>query len=477
MILNGNGFNSNWSLLDSSMCGFFAESKSAIIDNRFRQELVSKSRVLLQRVPLAKAIIDVLSRGVIGSGLHLKGNKNEVLEVLSGLHMLDASRQLDFYQMQQQIWQTTLTCGECFLIRNKETDAQYSNYIIAEPDHVMTPPMISVSSDGNYYYKSHLVADGIEYKDGKPWAIHYCINPYIGNLTSKNNWKRIFFEDRSGIQNVIHVKLTDRPEYPRGLPILSPLIETLYSLYAYQSAQVQMGIVQSAQCFVIKTEGLNKSLNPFQGLSNADLNAPLVCNSLTSDDPSQHDHEPSADFSIMPPNNSDILGMTTSANYIRPGMSYHLGVNESIEHLSTDAPGNTLREFYDLVTEQAGSCLGIPPAVLRNVFDVSFSSSKCSVAQWQYTVSKYTKLFTEQCLKPILRVFLLESGNEAKDAVVESVNSVWQKQDPTMLLDETRSAKFVRDCLEMGLITREEACQRLLGHPIDADAVPIDSEM
>lgn len=457
------GMNSNWSLLDQSMCGFFAESRSAVIDNKARQELVSKSRVLLQRVPLAHAIIDVLNRGVIGSGLHLK-DPNNVLDVLSSLHLLDASKQLDFYQMQQQIWQTTLTCGECFLIRNKDDGDEYSSWMISEPDHVFNPPMLSIAADGNCYFKSHLVVDGIEYKDGKPWAIHYCVNPYIGNLTSKSNWKRIFFDDKSGIPNVIHVKLTDRPEYPRGLPILSPLIETLYSLYAYQSAQVQMGIVQSAQCFVVKTEDVNKSLNPFQGLSSADLNAPLVCNSLSD---TKHEHEPSQDFSIMPPNNSDVFGMTTTANYIRPGMSYHLGVNESIEHLSTDAPGNTLREFYDLVTEQAGSCLGIPPAVLRNVFDVSFSSSKCSVAQWQYTVSKYTKLFIEQCLKPMIRVFMLESGKDAKDAVMDSVNSVWQKHDPTCLMDEARSAKFVQDCLDMGIMDKDEACQRLLGHPLN----------
>lgn len=466
-------YNSNFSLFNQSMCGFFAESKSAVIDNRVRQELVSKSRVLLQKVPLAHAIIDVLNRGVIGSGLHLKSKDSTVLDVLSSLHLLDAGKQLDFYQMQQQIWQTTLICGECFVIRNK-SDQQYSSWLICEPDRVFTPPFMSVNSEGQSIYKGHLVIDGIEFKsDGTPWALHLCLNPYCGNVSSKSNWNRIFFEDKEGVPNVIHVKLTDRPEYPRGLPILSPLIETLYSLYAYQSAQVQMGIVQSAQCFVVKTEGLNKSLNPFQGLSSADLNAPLVCNSLSED---RHEHEPSQDFSIMPPNNSDILGLTTTANYIRPGMSYHLGVNESIEHLSTDAPGNTLREFYDLVVNQCGACLGIPPAILQNVFDTSFSSSKCSVAQWQYTVSKYTKMFIEQCLKPLYRVFLVDDSGDNKSSVIESVNSSWMKQDPSILLDESKSAKFVQDCLDMGIMSKEEACQRLLGHALDASVQDISPE-
>ncbi len=58
-------------IFSQSMAGFFHESKSAVLDNKLRYELVSKSRVLCTKVPLAKAIINTLTRGVIGSGLHL----------------------------------------------------------------------------------------------------------------------------------------------------------------------------------------------------------------------------------------------------------------------------------------------------------------------------------------------------------------------------------------------------------------------
>lgn len=475
MYNNFGGINNNWNLMESSMAGFFADSRSAVIDNRFRQELVSKSRVLLQKQPLAKAIIDVLTRGVIGSGLHLK-DESDVLEVLSTLHLLDARKQLDFYQMQQQIWQTTLVCGECFLIRQKSsTDQPYSSWLIAEPDHVFNPPMFAINSDGQCTYKGHLVIDGIEFKtDGTPWAIHFCKNPYTADVNNKTSWQRIFFEDKEGIPNVIHVKLQDRVDYPRGLPVLAPLIENLYSLYAYQSAQVQMGILQSCNAFVVKTTGLNTSLNPFQGLSSADLNAPLICNSISD---TEHKHDPSQDFTIVPPNNTDIMGLTSTANWVKPGSSIHLNVGEEIQNLSTDAPGNTLKEFYDLIVDQCGAALGIPPAVLKNVFDVSFSSSKCSVSQWNYTINKYMKLFIEQCLKPLYRVHLYELGKDLKDSIVESAKSVWQKQDPTLLLDENRSATFVEKCLTLGLMTKDEACQRLLGHPLDAEAKPIVSEL
>lgn len=469
MINNFNGADNSWNLLNQSMAGFFAQSRSAVIDNRYRQELVSKSRVLLQKQPLSKAIIDVLTRGVIGSGLHLK-DENDIIDVLSTLHLFDARKQLDLYQMQQLIWQTTLICGECFLIRQKTSeDQQYSSWLITEPDHVFNPPMLAVNPDGQCMYKGHMVIDGIEFKaDGTPWAIHYCKNPYTADISSKSAWQRIFFEDKEGTPNIIHVRLQDRVDYPRGLPILTPLIENLYSLYAYQTAQVQMGILQSCNAFVIKTNGLNTSLNPFIGLSTADLNAPLVCNGMTTG--GEHEHEPSKDFTIVPPNQTDIMGMTTTANWVRPGSSIHLNVGEELQNLSTDAPGSSLRDFYDLVVEQCGSALGIPPAVLRNVFDASFSASKCSVSQWQYTVGKFSRLFIEQCLKPLYRVFLIENSKDQKDAIVESVHSVWRKMDANTLLDEARSADFCKTCMEMGIMSKEEASMRLLGHALDEDA-------
>lgn len=452
-------------LFSQSMAGFFHESKSAVLDNRMRQELVSKSRVLITKVPLAKAITDVLTRGVVGSGLHLS-TPDLVFETLSELHGLDASGELDFYQMQQQIWQTALTCGECFLIRQKSDDEAFSSWYIAEPDHVKNPPAIAASGDGFYYYKRHLLIDGIEYKsDGKPYALHYCINPYNGNIASKQNWKRIFFFDNEGVQNVVHVKLIDRPEYPRGLPVLAPLIETLYGLYAYQVAQIQMGIIQSSQAFVIKTEDPEKSLNPLTGLTRADLHAPL----LKPEDAEKKTQATPEEFSIVPPANKDINGFVTKANFVAPGQSYHLGINESIEHLSTTGPSNSLSEYYDLVLSQCAAALGIPKAILSNVFDTSFSSCKASIAQWNFTIARYRKAFISQCLRPIYRVFMQEANGEG--ATLPIAQSQWRCVDPPLFADETKTLKFYGEAIDRGLITRDEAAQALFGHPAEGEVV------
>lgn len=449
-------------LFSQSMAGFFHESRSAVLDYKLRYELVSKSRVLFTKVPLAKAIINTLNRGVIGSGLHLS-TEDIAFNILSSTYSLDASRQQDLYQLQQQAFETMLLSGECWLIRQKSTDGQYSSWYLAEPDHVFNPPFITAKPDGNFYYKSHLLIDGIEYtSNGLPWAIHYCPNPYTSSLTSKKSWERIFFTSKDGLPNVIQLKLTDRPEYPRGLPILSSLIETLYGLYAYTQAQIQCGILQSCQALVVKTN-TNKTLNPFVALSQADLNAPLVPPNNSKDD------TPKQEFSITPPNNRDTFGLLNNVNYVVPGQTVHLAPDESLECITPTGPSNSLVEYYNLVLEQCCAAIGIPKPLLNGVFDSSFSASKASIAQWQYTISKYRKTFIEQCLKPLYRVYLSESGLDLTEAYKKSIETEFVSLDPPMLVDEVRTMSLMKEGLKMGLITRDEIAQTMFAHKAHPD--------
>lgn len=449
-------------LFSQSMAGFFHESRSAVLDYKLRYELVSKSRVLFTKVPLAKAIINTLNRGVIGSGLHLS-TEDIAFNILSSTYSLDASRQQDLYQLQQQAFETMLLSGECWLIRQKSDDGQYSSWYLAEPDHVFNPPFITAKPDGNFYYKSHLLIDGIEYtSNGLPWAIHYCPNPYTSSLTSKKSWERIFFTSKDGLPNVIQLKLTDRPEYPRGLPILSSLIETLYGLYAYTQAQIQCGILQSCQALVVKTN-TNKTLNPFAALSQADLNAPLV----PPNDPK--DDTPKQEFSITPPNNRDTFGLLNNVNYVVPGQTVHLAPDESLECITPTGPSNSLVEYYNLVLEQCCAAIGIPKPLLNGVFDSSFSASKASIAQWQYTISKYRKTFIEQCLKPLYRVYLSESGLDLTEAYKKSIEAEFVSLDPPMLVDEVRTMSLMKEGLKMGLITRDEIAQTMFAHKAHPD--------
>ena len=450
------------SLFNQSLAGFFAESKSAVLDYKMRQELVSKCRVLYQKVPLARAIISTLGMGVIGSGLHLSKN-DDLFEALSATYSFDAMGQQDIYQLQQQAFETMLLSGECWLIRQKNSSEPYSSWFIAEPDHVFTPPHISIAADGNYYYKNHLVIDGIEFaSNGKPLAIHYCRAPYTGDISNKKLWSRIRFTDQDGLPNVIQLRLMERPEYPRGIPLLSPAIELLYGLYKLNQSQVEMAILQACQALVIKTD-TNKTLNPFVGLSQADLNAPLIHEKPTDD-------KPKTEFSIIPPNNRDTFGMLNNANYVSPGQTVHLGENESLEVVSPAGPTSNLIEYANMVLEQCGAMFNIPKPLLSGVFDSSFSASKASIAQWLYTISKHRKAFIEQMLKPLYKVYLVEAKEMSlTDAYRDSIKSEWLNLDPTIFCDEVRTMGLYKEAFKLGLCSRDEISQVLFSHRANPD--------
>ena len=450
------------SLFNQSLAGFFAESKSAVLDYKMRQELVSKCRVLYNKVPLARAIISTLCMGVVGSGLHLN-TEDELFDALSSTHSFDSMRQQDLFQLQQQAFETMMLNGEAWLIRQKNANENYSSWFLTEPDYIFNPPFLSIAADGNYYYKNHLIIDGIEFaSNGKPLAIHYCKSPYTADVTNKKLWSRIRFYDADGLPNVLQLKLIDRPGYPRAVPLLSPAIELLYGLYKLNVSQVEMGILQSCQALVIKTD-TNKSLSPFVGLSPSDLNAPLVQEKPTDDTPKQ-------EFSIVPPNNRDVFGLVNNANYVTPGTTVHLNPDESLDCIAPQGPQDSLRNYYDLVLEQCASAIGVPKACLSTVYDTSFSSSKASLAQYNYTISKYRKAFIEQCLKIMYRVYLTEMRElSLTDAYKESIKSEWLSIDPPLVVDECRTFQLYKDAFSLGLVTRDEIAQTLFAHKAHED--------
>ena len=152
-----------------------------------------------------------------------------------------------------------------------------------------------------------------------------------------------------------------------------------------------------------------------------------------------------------------------------PGQTIHLAPDESLECVTPTGPSSSLTEYYNLVIDQCCACLGIPKPLLTGIFDASFSASKASIAQWLYTISKYRKTFTEQLLKPLLRVFLFESGQNLTDAFKKSISSEWLSLDPPMCVDEVRTMTLYKDAFELGLVTRDEISQALFAHTAHPD--------
>lgn len=465
----------NGSIYSQQMAGFFSRSKSATLDNKARKELVSRSRILYLESPIGRACIDVLLRECVGSGLRYSPKDSSIyfenyqyicdelsarLNQLSELHLIESTHRLTFSQVQALIFRTILLSGDCFVIRLSD-----GSICIKESDYCFTPPFLVKDDSVCAEYRGRAVIDGIELDSkSKPVAYWFCKDLY--SFKTRRKWLRIPAYDENGLKRVLHCAYFERPDQFRGIPLLAPVIEDLWSLRAYFTSETQMAIMQANMSLVVTTN-TNPTVSPFGGLTPMDLDAPLV--------PEKTDEKPE-EFSIAPPplTNSLLNGMIKRANFVQPGCSIHLAEGEDVKTITPTAPHSGLETFIRCVSEQIGSAVGIPSQILTARIDSNYASCKAAFAQLQHTVRLYRSMFIETFLKPWFMNFcydtsLAEGWESDKYTVQEAAlllatESVWQSTQNQTILEPNREIDFYARALELGLVSRDEVARLLFGH-------------
>jgi lambda family phage portal protein len=461
----------NGNLMAQSMAGFFARSKSATLDNEARKTLVSRSRILYIESAIGRACIDVLLREVVGSGLRpdpkaesefivnfgeLSDRVLRKLKERSTLHLIDSTNRLTFIQFQELVFRTILLSGDCFIVHLPD-----GTFCIKESDSVFTPSFLNSGLDSNVAkYRGRLVIDGVEL-DGqcRPVAYWFCHDPHSENI--RKSWTRIPAFDDNGLPRVIHCMISERPEQFRGLPLLAPCIELLWSLHAYMQSETQMAILQACQGWVVTTN-TNKSLNPFSGITQEDLDKPLIPDS----EGDEEEHPASDDFTVLPPLGMSFFdGALRKTNFLQAGSTLHLAEGEDIKAITPTAPNSGLELFIKCITEQVGAATGIPAQILTARLDSNYASVKAAFSQMQHTTRLYRTMFIESFLKPFMQCFTSDClGCESETAMVISSEIGWLPSSPQTILEPQREIAYYKEAINLGLISRDEVAQLLFGH-------------
>jgi len=461
----------NGSVYSQAMAGFFSRSASAELDNKARKELVSRSRILFLESAIARSCIDVLLRECVGSGLRyspkpasvyfknydaITGELEKELHKSSDLHTLDSTGRMTFNQIQSLVFKTILLSGDCFLIR-----LENGSFCIKESDYVYTPPFLADRKD---------IFDGVEVDNlGSPIAYWFYNNLY--GESSEASWERIpAIDAESGLPRVLHCMYAERPQQYRGLPLIAPVIEDLWSLRAYLTSETQMAITQVNQSWVITT-ATNPSLNPFVGMTQRDLDSPLI---PEAEPKKAKESSEVQEFSINPPATQLLNGAVSRTRFLQPGSSLHLAEGEDIKAITPTAPHSGLETFVRVVVDQIGCAVGIPSQILTARIDSNFSSCKAAFAQLQHTVRLYRTMFTETFLKPFFQCFVYdtmqakgwhsECFSDFEASLLLANESLWLPSTPMVLLEPNREMDFYKNALELGLVSKNEVSQLLFGH-------------
>lgn len=263
---------------------FKDNSGSAHEDIEFNlQTLRQRSRQLFMDSPIAQSILKTYRTNTIGQGLHLQPRVNrEVLgwneekaadwqkQVQREFEMwaedpfnCDSTGQDDFYDLQQLAFLSYLMSGDCFVAiesRSPTTRRPYALRLhVLEADRIRTPDtagyypgMITTAKteDGNIIY------DGIEVDSrGQVVAYHVAsIHPYEMGTDLEIKWDRIRARGgRTGLPNMAHVMVKERPEQYRGKPILAEAIEPILQMRRFTEAELTAAVVQAMFTVFVKT--------------------------------------------------------------------------------------------------------------------------------------------------------------------------------------------------------------------------------
>lgn len=484
------------SINSQALSGFNSWSGTATMDLYTRWELVSRSRQLYISSPIASAVVERMTAGIIGAGLEyqtaessdLFDDKDQYIrlsksikrsfKLASHFKRLDVQGRLSFPQMQELACRNWLLSGDVFFVRYPDTYA----WRAVESDRVQTPYCFAVSTS---YYDDvynpdtgNRVIDGVEIDgDGKAVA-YWILKDYIQSpfMVEPSQIERIPACDDSGLPLVLHIYKPLRPDQYRGIPILSGIIETLHSVKNYTQAELQAAALQAAVFGFIQSE--NPTMDETEPLSSRDLDEPIPTENTNNSD------NTGSDNGVENKSTQEIMQISTDYanpddrifyNKILPkpktvnaGQIVHLSENEKIQFLQSTHPNQNYKSFIDATHTDVAASVGIPEKALSCSYDGTYSSSRAAVLESNRLFKNMRKYFIDTFCRPVLEMYIYESvKNTMEDpemvAACMGIDSMWQA--PTALcLDPKVELEGWKLAIDMGLVDSDEAALALYGH-------------
>lgn len=490
MILNGiDIFNQGYggaggSTTSQALAGFNSWSGTATGDLFTRRVLVSRARQLAISQPMAAAVIDRMTGGIIGDGLkYLPPETSDFIDntiypdlskyitkrfkLASHLHAIDAQGILDFYQMQELACRNWLLSGDIFFVRNGE------KWRCIESDRCVTPCLLSDMStySGVYYNKDNgnRVIDGVEIDEtGVPIA-YWFLKDYITTplLEDFGQIERIPAYDPDGFRVVLHLYKPVRPDQYRGIPILADIIEALHNLKNYTQAELQAAQFQSAIWGFLTSE--NPTYDETEALSSFSLDEPI--NTGKEVEEGKVTMQISSEAGIDADARRLYNRIYPEPKRISAGQFMHLKAGEDVKFLQSTHPNNNYQGFMSAHNGAIASAVGIPRQVLECSYDGTYASARGSVLEANRTFKNYRSFFINTFVRPVFERFVydtLKENTRLSDIAGEissamSIESIWQA--PTALcLDPAKELDAWNKAILLGLVDKDEAAQAIYGH-------------
>lgn len=490
------------SLNSQALAGFNSWSSTATIDLCTRFALISRARQLYISSPLASAVVDRMTSGVIGAGLkyqppetseyigdgykELSESIKKKLYIASHLHKLDVQRKLDFAQLQELACRNWLLSGDVFFVRTLK-DGGYSWRCI-EADRVQSPYYYMMTPNFFEVVKNpetgNCIIDGVEIDNDGCSVAYWILKDYIEKplFVTQNDIVRIPAFDEMGMPIVLHLYKQIRPDQYRGVPVLASIIEALHSIKNYTQSELQAAALQASVFGFIQTD--NPTMDEFMPLTDEELDRKIY---TSEDDNGNNNNQNTVNQNTVNQNaaNSDTMQLSTEPppsvneqilyNQIYPkpktvsaGQIVHLSDNEKIQFLQSTHPNQNYGAFIKAIHTDIAASVGVPEKALDCTYDGTYSSSRAAVLESNRLYKNLRSYFISSFVRPVFESFVygvLKDNVQDAEYIssVMGIESIWQA--PTALcLDPKVELEGWKLAIDMGLVTSDEAAMALYGH-------------
>lgn len=432
-------------------------ARSAIADQSGAlSDMRAQSRDLARKTPIAVGAINTNVDRVVGTGLALsaqphigvlgwtaeeadtwKKHVQAEYAMWADSKDCDLTGQQNFDELTGLVLRAALESGDAFSML---PDAPFATRMqpyrlrvqVLEADRVGNPKGAS---------DTDAVAGGVRMdENGKPLAYHvYRRHP--GSLEFFRNRFEGDWVDAvgsTGRRRILHHFERLRPEQPRGIPYLAPVIECIKQISTYTDAEIQAAVVSSMFTVFVTTEGGN-SAPIFDGSADGGGQAPAV--------------------------QDDEIGMGQ-------GAVVDLAAGEKVEFANPSRPNTAFEPFTLAVIRQIGVALSLPYELLIKQFNASYSASKAALLDaWQYLRRRRRWVALTFC-QPVYETWLAEAvaiGRVSAPGFFSDpllrwayTRALWVGDSQGSINPKDEVAAF-RDAIDARLCTRERAEWELFG--------------
>ena len=366
----------------------------------------------------------------------------------------DYYRRNNFYELQRIAYVSYLTDGDCFCLFKRRYPTRDVPYTLrlqlieaARISNPITNGNFLTASPFNIEMKNisngNKIVNGIEVdKTGQFQAIW--VSNRIWNEPSQDaelEYQRVkIFGSETGKRNVLHICNDSRTEQYRGVPFLSPVIESIKQVSRYADSELISAVIKSFFS-IFFTQNINGNAY--------DLNQ------------------------ILPESDTDDALEKVMKEYrLGAGTITSLPRGVDVKAIDRSNAQSTFEPFISSFIKMIGAALNLPYEILLKNFQSSYSASRAAILQAETEFRQRRQAFIEDFLKPVYENFLMEAvalGRIEAAGFFEDalIRSLWLQADwineGSHLLDVTKELQGAQMRIALGLSNRQTEAAQLCG--------------